>query len=60
MNINTQRFALPRGTVNKIAKRFPWLILSASLLALAIFLSLSKSAPAQMQDIQVIEITAKK
>jgi heme/copper-type cytochrome/quinol oxidase subunit 2 len=60
MNTNTQRFALPRGTMNKIAQRFPWPILSASLLAFAIFLSLSRSASAQIQDVQVIEITAKK
>ena len=46
--------------MNKITKRFPLPILSASLLAFAIFLSLSRSAPAQIQDVQVIEITAKK
>jgi cytochrome c oxidase subunit II len=46
--------------MNKIAKRFPLSILPASLLAFAIFLSLSRSAPAQIQDVQVIGITAKK
>jgi|SRR5580704_13827074 cytochrome c oxidase subunit 2 len=46
--------------MNKIAKRFTLSILRASLLAFAIFLSLSRSAPAQIQDVQVIEITAKK
>jgi cytochrome c oxidase subunit II len=44
--------------MNKIAKRFLLSILSASLLAFALFLSLSRSAPAQI--VQVIEITAKK
>ena len=46
--------------MNKIAKRFPLSILPASLLVFAIFLSPSRSAPAQIQDVQVIEITAKK
>jgi heme/copper-type cytochrome/quinol oxidase subunit 2 len=46
--------------MNKIAKRFPFSILPASLLAFAIFLSLPRSAAAQIQDVQVIEITAKK
>ena len=41
-------------------KHFPLSILAASLLAFAIFLSPSRSAPAQIQDVQVIEITAKK
>ena len=46
--------------MNKIAKRFPLSILPASLLAFAIPLSPSSSAPAQIQDVQAIEITAKK
>jgi cytochrome c oxidase subunit 2 len=46
--------------MNRILKRFPLSILPASLLAFAIFLSLSSAAPAQVQDVQVIEITAKK
>src|SRR5580700_8586143 len=46
--------------MNRIAKRFPLSILSASLLAFVIFLPLSGSAPAETQDVQVIEITAKK
>jgi cytochrome c oxidase subunit 2 len=46
--------------MNKIAKRFSLSILPASLLAFALFLSLSRSAPAQVQNVQVIEITAKK
>jgi cytochrome c oxidase subunit 2 len=46
--------------MNKILKRFPLSILPASLLAFAIFLSLSRSVPAQVQDVQVIEIKAKK
>jgi hypothetical protein len=46
--------------MNKIAQRFPLSILPASLLAFAIFLSLPRSAPAEIQDVQVIEITAKK
>jgi cytochrome c oxidase subunit 2 len=48
-----------RRTMNRIAKRFPLSILSASLLAFVIFLPLSGSAPAETQDVQVIEITAK-
>jgi cytochrome c oxidase subunit II len=44
--------------MNKIAKHFPLSILPASLLAFALFLSPSRSAPAQI--VQVIEITAKK
>src|SRR5580693_4054615 len=44
--------------MNKIAKHFPLSVLPASLLAFALFLSVSKSAPAQI--VQVIEITAKK
>jgi cytochrome c oxidase subunit II len=46
--------------MNKIAKRLPLSILPVSLLVFAIFLSLSRSAPAQIQNVQVIEITAKK
>jgi cytochrome c oxidase subunit 2 len=44
--------------MNKIAKHFSRSVLPASLLAFALFLSLSRSAPAQI--VQVIEITAKK
>jgi len=46
--------------MKKIAKRFPLSILTASLLALAVFLSLSESTQAQTQDVKVMEITAKK
>ncbi len=46
--------------MKKIAKRFPLSILTASLLAFAVFLSLSESTQAQIQDVKVIEITAKK
>jgi|SRR5580693_2607471 cytochrome c oxidase subunit 2 len=46
--------------MKKIAKRSTLCILSASLLTLSMFLSLSRSVRAQKQDIQVIEITAKK
>ncbi len=46
--------------MNKIAKRFPLFILAASLLALGIFVSLSRSVRAQSPDVRVIEITAKK
>jgi len=44
----------------KIAKRFPLSILAVSLLIVAALLSLSTSVRAQNQDVQVIEITAKK
>jgi heme/copper-type cytochrome/quinol oxidase subunit 2 len=44
--------------MNKIVKRFPLSLLPASLMAFVLFLSLSRSAPAQI--VQVIEITAKK
>jgi heme/copper-type cytochrome/quinol oxidase subunit 2 len=47
-------------SMKKIAKRYPMSILTASLLTLSMFLSLSRSARAQKQDVQVIEITAKK
>jgi cytochrome c oxidase subunit 2 len=46
--------------MKKIAKRFPLSILTAPLLTLAMFLSLSMSVRAQNQDVQIIEITAKK
>jgi cytochrome c oxidase subunit 2 len=48
--------------MKKIAKRFPLPILTAPLLTLAMFLSLSlvRSLGAQNQDVQIIEITAKK
>jgi cytochrome c oxidase subunit 2 len=48
--------------VKKIAKGFSFPILTAPLLTLAMFLSLSmsRSVRAQNQDVQVIEITAKK
>jgi heme/copper-type cytochrome/quinol oxidase subunit 2 len=46
--------------MKKIAKHSPLSILPASLLILGLFLSLSGSSRAQGQDVQVIEITAKK
>jgi cytochrome c oxidase subunit II len=46
--------------MKKIAKRSTLYILSASLLTLSMFLSPSWSVRAQNQDVQVIEITAKK
>jgi heme/copper-type cytochrome/quinol oxidase subunit 2 len=46
--------------MKKFAKRSALCILSASLLALGMFLSLSRSLGAQKQEVQVIEITAKK
>lgn len=46
--------------MKKIAQRSPSPILPASLLGLAMWLSLSTSVGAQDQDVQVIEITAKK
>jgi cytochrome c oxidase subunit 2 len=46
--------------MKKIAKRFPLSIRPASLLAFAIFLLLSTLASAQTQDVQIVEITAKK
>jgi heme/copper-type cytochrome/quinol oxidase subunit 2 len=46
--------------MKNISNCFPLFILPASLLAFAIVLSPSRSAPAQIQDVKVIEITAKK
>jgi len=46
--------------MKRIAKRSPLSIFTASLLTLAVFLSLSRSVRAQNQDALVIEITAKK
>src|ERR1700676_811049 len=46
--------------MKKILKRFPLYIRPASLLAFAAFLLLSRSASAQVQDVQIIEIKAKK
>jgi cytochrome c oxidase subunit 2 len=46
--------------MKKIVKCFPLSALPASLLAFAIFFLLSRSASAQIQDIKVIEIAAKK
>jgi heme/copper-type cytochrome/quinol oxidase subunit 2 len=46
--------------MKKIANRSAMPILAASLLALAMFVSLSRSVWAQSQDVQVIQITAKK
>jgi len=46
--------------MKKIAKRSALCILSASLLALSMVPSLSRPVRAQNQDVQVIEITAKK
>jgi cytochrome c oxidase subunit II len=46
--------------MKKIAKRSPLPTLPASLLGLAIWLSMSTSVGAQNQDVQLIEITAKK
>ena len=46
--------------MRKITKSFTLSILPASLLAFAEFLSLAQPAPAQSQDAQVIEISAKK
>jgi cytochrome c oxidase subunit II len=46
--------------MKKIAKCFLLSIVPASLLAFTMFLPLSKSAPAQIQDVKIIEITAKK
>jgi len=46
--------------MKKIANHFPLFILTGPLLTLAMFLSLSRPALAQNQDLKVIEITAKK
>ena len=46
--------------MKKIANRSALSILPASLLALALFVSPSRSVLAQSQDVQVIQITAKK
>lgn len=46
--------------MKKMSRGFPLSILHASLLEFAIVLSLSTPAPAQIQDVKVIEITAKK
>jgi len=46
--------------MRKITKSFTLSILPASLLVFAEFLSLAQPAPAQSQDAQVIEISAKK
>jgi cytochrome c oxidase subunit 2 len=46
--------------MKKIAKGFPLSVCSASLLVFAVFLLLPGSASAQIQDVQIIEITAKK
>jgi len=46
--------------MKKIAKRYPLSIVSAALLALGIFLSHPGPIQATSQDVQVIEITAKK
>jgi hypothetical protein len=46
--------------MKKIAKPFPLFIVSATLLALAIFLALAESSCAASQDVQVFEMTAKK
>jgi cytochrome c oxidase subunit 2 len=46
--------------MKKIPNHFPLSILAAPLLILAMFFSLSRPAPAQNQDLKVIEITAKK
>jgi cytochrome c oxidase subunit 2 len=46
--------------MKKIAKRSALYVFGASLLTLSMFLSLSRSVWAQTQDVQVIEITAKK
>jgi cytochrome c oxidase subunit 2 len=46
--------------MKKISKRFPLSILTVSLVIVAMLLSLSRSVRAQNQDVQVIEITAKK
>jgi heme/copper-type cytochrome/quinol oxidase subunit 2 len=49
-----------RGSMKKIAKRFPLSILTLSLLIVPMLLSLARPVRAQNQDIQVIEVTAKK
>jgi cytochrome c oxidase subunit 2 len=46
--------------MKKIAKSFPLFVCPVSLLAFAIFLLPPRSASAQIQDVQIIEITAKK
>ena len=46
--------------MKKIAKRSTLCILSAPLLTLSMFLSLARPLWAQNQDVQIIEITAKK
>jgi heme/copper-type cytochrome/quinol oxidase subunit 2 len=46
--------------MKRIAKRFPLLIVSVTLLALAVILSLPESIHAVGQDPQVVEMTAKK
>ena len=46
--------------MKKIANRFSLFIVSATLLALAVFLSLPESIHAIGQDLQVVEMTARK
>jgi cytochrome c oxidase subunit 2 len=46
--------------MKKIPKRYPLSVLTASLLALVMFVSRSRPVRAQNRDVQVIEITAKK
>jgi heme/copper-type cytochrome/quinol oxidase subunit 2 len=46
--------------MKKIANRFPLFVVSATLLALAVFLSRPESIHAVGRDIQVVEMTAKK
>jgi heme/copper-type cytochrome/quinol oxidase subunit 2 len=46
--------------MKKTTKRFPLPIVSAALLALITFFSLPESVGAKGQDVQVVEITAKK
>jgi len=48
------------GSMKKTVKRSPLYIVIASLLTLAMFLSLARFVQAQNQDVLVIELTAKK
>jgi plastocyanin len=59
-NIDTESFTRQRGSMKKIANFFALFIVSAVFLAFGTFLSLPEPTRANKQDVQVIEITAKK
>lgn len=46
--------------MKKLAEHLPWFIVSATLVALTVFLSLPEPIRATSQDVQVIEMTAKR